>query len=289
MVKNVVVLGCALLVVAGCNAVAGIEPATLDEQSEDLGADLPTEPSRLSTGGACDASNTLCDNQCVGRDDPSFGCGRAACTACAVPNARAACNAGRCVVGQCAPGFADCNGDPADGCEADLSNAAHCGACNVACTGSAGVCTRGAGCSSSCPAAAPTQCGSTCTDLRSDPSRCGSCGNACPTPMNGTATCSGGRCGSTCAKGFHSCSGACVSSMSTATCGPSCSPCPAAANAVPTCDGIGCGFACAAGFGNCDRVAANGCEAALQTDSANCGACGKVCAAPTACVNGACQ
>ncbi len=44
----------------------------------------------------------------------------------------------RCVKGLCAveceKGFADCNGDPSDGCEVDLTtNAANCGACGVRC------------------------------------------------------------------------------------------------------------------------------------------------------------
>lgn len=285
--KNMVAVACALALVAGCNAVAGIEPAELEDTSSNVGADSP--PSSSAGPGACAVSNTLCNNKCVAQDDPSFGCGNPTCTPCNINHAMAACNAGACVVKKCAAGFADCNGDPADGCEADLSDVAHCGACNVACSGSSGVCSRGGGCSSSCPSSQPTQCGSTCTDTRSDPSRCGSCGNACPTPSNGTATCSGGRCGAACSKGFHSCGGACVSVASVATCGPSCSPCPTAANAVPTCDGVGCGFNCTTGFADCDKVAANGCEVSLLTSAASCGVCGKVCAAPLTCVAGACQ
>ncbi len=42
------------------------------------------------------------------------------------------CEAGRCLF-ECLPGFADCNRDAADGCEQDLSVAAHCGACNNNC------------------------------------------------------------------------------------------------------------------------------------------------------------
>jgi hypothetical protein len=289
MVKSFVVAACALALVVGCNAVAGIEPATLDDTSGELGAD-PTDPTAAPTDGACAVSSTLCNNRCVAQDDPSFGCGSATCSPCNVRHATAACKAGACVVAQCAPGFADCNGDPSDGCEADLSNAATCGACNVACSGASSVCARGGGCTSGCPSSMPTQCGSTCTDLRNDPNRCGSCDNACPAPTNGTATCSGGRCGVACGKGSHMCSGACVSSSSVATCGPSCSPCPAAANATPTCNGVGCGFVCSTGFANCDKVDANGCETSLLTDPANCGVCGHACAAPTlACVNGACQ
>jgi hypothetical protein len=48
--------------------------------------------------------------------------------------------------GECAPPSADCNGDPTDGCEADLgSDPANCGKCNVDCGGgacSSGVCSE---------------------------------------------------------------------------------------------------------------------------------------------------
>jgi hypothetical protein len=47
--------------------------------------------------------------------------------------------------GECAPPSADCDGDPTDGCEADLgSDPANCGKCNVDCGGgacSSGVCS----------------------------------------------------------------------------------------------------------------------------------------------------
>jgi hypothetical protein len=50
---------------------------------------------------------------------------------------------------------------------------------------------------------------------------------------------------------------------------------------------------CNAGFGNCDTVAANGCEANLNTSTMHCGACGMACTAPTngtvSCVVGVCR
>src|SRR5574337_175096 len=39
-----------------------------------------------------------------------------------------------------------------------------------------------------------------------------------------------------------------------------------------------CGITCNAGWGNCDGLLSNGCETNLNTDLANCGACGSVCA-----------
>ena len=66
------------------------------------------------------------------------------CGACGSPckepgkNQARTCKKGVCAY-ECAPGFADCNGDPSDGCEVDLSiHPAHCGACDVACDVAAG-------------------------------------------------------------------------------------------------------------------------------------------------------
>ncbi len=53
-------------------------------------------------------------------------------------NQVAVCKKGICSV-ECLPGFADCNGDPNDGCESVLaSDAANCGACGVQCNVAAG-------------------------------------------------------------------------------------------------------------------------------------------------------
>ncbi len=51
------------------------------------------------------------------------------------------CNAGNCVPapntdvnGNCLPGYSDCNGQKADGCEVSLVNDSnHCGACGIVC------------------------------------------------------------------------------------------------------------------------------------------------------------
>jgi hypothetical protein len=72
------------------------------------------------------------------RSDPT------SCGACgnACPAARAhqiaSCTKGVCAM-ECAPGFADCNGDPMDGCEVDLgSHPGNCGTCGHECNFAAG-------------------------------------------------------------------------------------------------------------------------------------------------------
>jgi hypothetical protein len=51
--------------------------------------------------------------------------------------------ASTCGIAQCVPGFGDCNRDPKDGCEVDLSSdSANCGECDAGC-GDAGACVQG--------------------------------------------------------------------------------------------------------------------------------------------------
>src|SRR5262249_54535571 len=52
------------------------------------------------------------------------------------------CTLGKCVINGCAGSFADCNGNPGDGCETDTStDVANCGQCGKACF--ATVCVAG--------------------------------------------------------------------------------------------------------------------------------------------------
>ncbi len=79
-----------------------------------------------AAGAACTIGGTQCDGMgnCV------------ACPACELPNATAVCVGGSCVFQSCDAGFADCNVNPADGCEVNTqTSTANCGACGNACTG----------------------------------------------------------------------------------------------------------------------------------------------------------
>lgn len=83
----------------------------------------------------------------------------------------------------CALGFADCDGNPANGCEADLrSSTVHCGRCGNGCaagqtcdTGACSIppCAAGYG---NCDGLAPNGCE---TDTRSSAAHCGACGHPC--------------------------------------------------------------------------------------------------------------
>lgn len=92
----------------------------------------------------CVLGRTSCAGGCRDLTDDSDHCG--ACgVSCNGPNTAGRCVSGRCVVERCTNGFADCDANPANGCEADLgSSTANCGRCGGACTASvacvSGVC-----------------------------------------------------------------------------------------------------------------------------------------------------
>ncbi len=92
-------------------------------------------------------------------------------------------------------------------------------------------------------------CGTTCTDLTSDPQNCNACGQACPA----SSTCSNGQC------------------SSPTTCGPENS-----------------GAVCALDGGSAGTCCAGVCTAGLASDPNNCGACEAVCPAGSSCVNSVC-
>jgi len=150
----------------------------------------------------------------------------------------------------CQTGLADCNGNPADGCEINLNtSASNCGACGNVCTSanatsgcSGGQCTI-VSCNTgwgNCDGQVSNGCE---TNLFSSTNNCGACGRACSL-AHATAACSAGTC--------------IISSCNT-------------------------------GWGNCNGNSADGCETDLLTSTNNCGSCGCVCPSGKTCVNGVCQ
>ncbi len=242
-----------------------------------------------------------CDGACVDLARDARHCG--ACgVRCRLPHASAArCDAGRCAPGACEDGFADCNGEPADGCEVDTrADASHCGACARACAlpGAAAACVAGvcgvAACApgrADCDGAPANGCE---VDTLSDAANCGGCSaGSSPRACSTGQVCSAGACRATCAGAEVLCSGRCIDvSADPANCGACRAAC-SLANASAVCVARACRVsACRAGFADCDRNAANGCETAVgAADRANCGACGRVCVLPNAagaCAAGAC-
>jgi hypothetical protein len=120
--RNVVV---ALVLVAACGPVKG------NPNGNDV--DAP----------ACDSAQSLCGDTCFNTDNDPEHCG--GCDPCDLQNASAGCVDGQCTTGLCSPGFCDADGLP--GCEVQpnfQTDLAHCGGCNVECTGvcGGGVCSQ---------------------------------------------------------------------------------------------------------------------------------------------------
>lgn len=233
--------------------------------------------------GTCATGTTECSGACVDTGSSALNCG--ACdNRCPAPaNAIARCTGGACGF-ECDSGFADCNGNPDDGCESNLRELANCGACGSACarTGATASCATG-----TCALVACLPLRGNCDgddangceqDLSADPTRCGSCTTMCPTdPTNGVVECVAGSCALTCNPGFGSCDSmignGCETSLSSAAscgaCGVACLPTELCAPAT------GGGFACTSSCGT-GTVCSMSCVD-TTTDISNCGGCGTTC------------
>ncbi|HKP60958.1 MAG TPA: hypothetical protein VJV78_29715 [Polyangiales bacterium] len=132
---------------------------------------------------------------------------------------------------------------------------------------------------------------STTNDLMS----CGSCDFECTTSQ-GSTSCSQGVCMPSCSPGVSGdCDGntqnGCETNLTTATlscgsCGTACTN----AHGTTSCVAGVCTPVCANGYADCDGDKLNGCETRIDTDPANCGACGTMCNTSfQVCANRACQ
>jgi hypothetical protein len=195
--------------------------------------------------GDCNASpEDGCEDDL--RSDES--CGRCGHNCNTLPHVAAgSCRGGTCEVG-CQPNFADCDGLPNNGCEADLTSATSCGSCQNDCSQLANV--AGDACMSG-------RCvGLTCNagfgDCNADPK------DGCERPLNTLNDC-----------------GACARH---------CQP----ANARADCSAGTCTHqSCDAGYGDCDGNIENGCESRLDSPR-HCGGCGMACEAGAPCKQGKC-
>jgi hypothetical protein len=83
----------------------------------------------------CPSGQVKCGNICVNLQQDSLNCGVCGNACGRAANVTAAsCSTGRCIITQCAPGWADCDGVPANGCERNIAtDSLNCGACGNKC------------------------------------------------------------------------------------------------------------------------------------------------------------
>jgi hypothetical protein len=227
---------------------------TLGEASVPVDSTVPVDSASL-----CSAPNRMCGMKCVAADDPRH-CGACDhdCTGLANVVGTVSCRDGQCVVpaSACATNYAHCSQNADDGCEANVSVAARCGACGTSCSAAAPLCaatSAGAhSCVSECVAPSPTKCGETCVDTMSSTAHCGGCNMPCAQVTRGSPTCGGGQCGFTCNSGYHKCGSQCLANDSAGSCGSSCTPCTSPSNGTATCSAAtSCDFSCNTNFHRC--------------------------------------
>ena len=253
--------------------------------------------------GGCEGGRGSTDLAACGASCGVCGPGALACA-----DGRCACGAGQACAGATPT---CCARDGGAACVNLLGDPEACGACGEACdAGTRLNVTRrcdGGVCDFPCASARYADCdgapGTGCeADLQAT-ATCGRCGNACPAPAGGTASCEGGACGQACPAGTHLCptntGGAsattCYPVNERSNCGGCGRPCPAnLPNTTSTaCVGGVCQLSCAPGYADCDGEVANGCEQGTRSDRGHCGGCNQRCAADGGtsgafCVNGQC-
>jgi hypothetical protein len=192
-----------IVTTASCGAVLGLlDESYLREAGSDV---LIQDEDVVEPPKGCPAGTKDCSGTCVPLDDPKYGCARPTCEPCSLPfSDETKCGAsGACVVARCRPGFADCDGKPENGCEADLLSSATCGNCTIACPTAAPLCSAGQ-CVLNC-ASAETQCGTSCVNTSTSPIHCGACNKPCAALANADPTCKAGTCVLACRTNFGDC------------------------------------------------------------------------------------
>ena len=247
--------------------------------------------------GDCDG---LVTNGCENTLDSLQDCG--ACgTACARDNATASCAGDVCHIASCNPGFGDCDGQDANGCEDTLDGLVNCGTCGTPCSRANATATcAGDVCRIDTCDPLFDDCNSVdadgCEISLETLTDCGACGVICDYP-GAEMTCTGGICQiANCDPGWGDCDGVvtngCENTLDSlqdcGACGVTCDR----DHATPSCSGDVCHIqSCDSLWDDCNSVDADGCETSLETLT-DCGSCNTPCGLPHAtatCAGGSCQ
>ncbi|MCA9536003.1 MAG: hypothetical protein KC593_20090 [Myxococcales bacterium] len=207
----------------------------------------------------------------------------------------ASCTTGQCAIITCQPGRGNCDGDPSNGCETDVTSSdANCGACamngGAICGAAMGGQTRCVGglCQVSLCAPNRGDCNGmpmdgceTTLDVSTD--HCGACFRYCGVDSGrhiSGGSCFQGVCSRTCDFLWGDCNNnqvdGCERSLSDdmQNCGECGRQCVAPNNAQnATCSSGFCSWMCRPGFGDCNLNPSDGCEVDFSNDLQNCGGC----------------
>lgn len=288
-----------------CNGIASDGCETPLDGAEHCGkCDVRCDPPKPNCGGgrcsaiSCDATHADCDG-----DDSSCetdlhtleDCGACGVACGPFPNASATCAEGRCAA-SCKSGFRDCDNQLANGCEADLRTAAHCGDCGKSCayphaltSCAAGSCTS-SGCEAGFGDCNGDLAGDGCEEALDSAEHCGACGRACNF-AHAAASCTNASCQlGACQQNYGDCDGLADNGceVDLATTSRHCGACGAACPNNRACIGGHCVCTSNANCGS-NQKCCNGACVDTRGDELNCGGCGTVCAASQTCCNGSCK
>jgi hypothetical protein len=267
--------------------------------SDEAGEEAGREAGEGAAPG-CPGGDIQCGGTCVPSDVHNCGtCGHDCTNLAHVAGATSCTAGGACTFppSACAVGWADCNGQPDDGCETNITTPSACGSCTKACSASDPECAGGA-CVTGCPTQTPVLCGSTCVDTTSNANDCDACGKACTTAVaNAQPTCANSACTFACNADFTGCPPppaaptACVNEQDDAnncgTCNKMCAG-PTSGAGQAACAKGACTLDCNAGLTACPVVGPTEC-ANTMTDTSNCGTCGHICSTAVKNASETCQ
>jgi hypothetical protein len=280
----------------GCTGDQDCPPGTLCDEAICVFGCSPTK--------SCPTGFDCCSGQCADLLSSLEHCG--ACDAlCDPPGAGGQCDNGICKATGCSAGFGDCDGNPNNGCEAELaSDAANCGGCSKPCAAKPNASPK---CEASACVLGDCKQGFADCDFNPDngcevnvltnASHCGTCDNLCNL-LNAVELCEAGVCKiQSCEGNWFDCDGVALTGcekdldkdpLNCGTCGKICP----SSGGTATCIAKTCALSgCVAPYLDCNGLVADGCEVNKNTDAKNCGDCGTVCNlqnAQSICSNGKC-
>jgi hypothetical protein len=255
-----------------CGGAHCVDKMTDPQNCGTCGNTCPSGPEGYCSNGTCACLTlpNICGASCVDLTSDNNNCG--ACGKGCAPSQTCESSTCKCPSGDLC-GMA---------CVDKMTDPQNCGTCGK-------TCTQGASCLAGtcgpCPPGTPNTCNNACVNLTNDVKNCGVCGKACAADEN----CTAGKCIQCPLNAPTPCNGSCSDfNTDSNNCG-SCGGMPCDTANYEVCSGGMCAGAatCAPCDGTTDCCFE--CPTNIQTDTANCGSCGKFCNTGDVCSGGLCK